>query len=234
MRLAILDDDRALCTHVAGELRDAGHSCFEFYSGEALRRALRRESFDLLILDWELPDLTGIELLEWMRSTLPSPPPVIMLTGRTDDGDIVAGLDTGADDFITKPVQILVLKSRIESLLRRSYGDMGAQKIERFGDHVFDPIAKTVTVRGEPVEVTAKEYGLALHLFRNLNRPLSRSHLMESVWGRNPDVPSRTLDAHVSQIRNRLGLRPENGLRLASVYSFGYRLETMESITLEG
>ncbi|MBC7520093.1 MAG: response regulator transcription factor [Sandarakinorhabdus sp.] len=234
MRLAILDDDRTLCAQVAGELRGAGHRCFEFYSGEALRRALRRESFDLLILDWELPDLSGIELLEWMRSTLPAPPPVIMLTGRTDDGDIVAGLDTGADDFITKPVQMAVLKARIDALLRRSYGDVGTLRIERFGDHVFDPMAKTITVRGEAVDVTAKEYGLALQLFRNLNRPLSRSHLMESVWGRSPDVPSRTLDAHVSQIRNRLGLRPENGLRLSSVYSFGYRLETLELVAADG
>lgn len=234
MRLAVLDDDRALCAHVASALRGAGHSCFEFYSGEALRRALRRESFDLLILDWELPDLSGIDLLAWVRSTLPSPPPVIMLTGRSDDSDIVSGLDTGADDYVTKPVQLPVLKARVEALLRRSYGEVGAPKVESFGDHVFDPMAKTISVRGEPIDVTAKEYGLALQLFRNLNRPLSRSHLMESVWGRNPDIPSRTLDAHVSQIRNRLGLRPENGLRLASVYSFGYRLETLESMTMEG
>jgi DNA-binding response OmpR family regulator len=234
MRLAILDDDRELCAHLAATLRAAGHTCFEFYSGEALRRALRRESYDLLLLDWELPDLSGIDLLAWIRSTLPAPPPVIMLTGRTSDGDIVAGLDTGADDYITKPVEPAVLRARVDALLRRSYGEIGAPRVETFGDHVFDPMAKTVTVHGDAIEVTAKEYGLALQLFRNLNRPLSRAHLMEAVWGRNPDVPSRTLDAHVSQIRNRLGLRPENGLRLASVYSFGYRLETLESLTMEG
>ncbi len=234
MRLAILDDDRELCAQVASVMRSAGHACYEFHSGEALRRALRRESYDLLLLDWELPDLSGVDLLAWARATLPAPPPVIMLTGRTDDGDIVHGLDIGADDYVTKPVNTSVLTARVEALLRRSYGQATGPKIESFGDHVFDPMGMTVTVRGGEVELTAKEFGLALLLFRNINRPLSRAHIMETVWGRNPEIPSRTLDAHVSQIRGRLGLRPEHGLRLASVYSFGYRLEQIDSVTTEG
>ena len=234
MRLAILDDDRELCAQVATVMRSAGHACFEFHSGEALRRALRRESFDLLILDWELPDLSGVDLLAWARANLPSPPPVIMLTGRTDDSDIVHGLDTGADDYVTKPVQPGVLKARVEALLRRSYGATTTPQVEHFGNHVFDPMAMTVTVRGAAVDMTAKEFGLGLLLFRNLNRALSRAHIMETVWGRNPDIPSRTLDAHVSQIRGRLGLRPEHGLRLASVYSFGYRLECLDQGAAEG
>lgn len=205
-------------------MRTAGHHCFEFHSGEMLRRALRRESYDLLILDSDTPDLSGVDLLGWMRSTLPAPPPVIMLTG-----DAGAGIDCGADDTVAKPVELLLLKQRVDAALLRCYGETGTPRIERFGDHVFDPVAKVVKVRGDAVEVTAKEFGLALQLFRNLNRPLSRSHLMELVWGRNPDMPSRTLDAHVSQIRGRLGLKPENGLRLASVYSFGYRLESVTS-----
>ncbi len=234
MRLAILDDDRELCAQVASVMRSSGHSCFEFHSGEALRRALRRESYDLLLLDWELPDLSGVDLLAWARANLPSPPPVIMLTGRTDDSDIVHGLDTGADDYVTKPVQTAVLKARVDALLRRTYGVVTAPKVETFGNLVFDPLAMTVTVREVPVDVTAKEFGLALLLFRNLNRPLSRAHIMETVWGRNPEIPSRTLDAHVSQIRGRLGLRPEHGLRLASVYSFGYRLESIDQGVTEG
>ena len=228
MRLAILDDDRELCAQLATVMRSAGHSCFEFHSGEALRRALRRESYDLLLLDWESPDLSGVDLLAWARSSLPSPPPVIMLTDREGDSDAVNGIDTGADDYVAKPVQPAVLRSRVEALLRRSYGETSAPGIETFGDHVFDPIAMTVAVRGARVDLTAKEFGLALLLFRNLNRPLSRAHIMETVWGRSPEHHSRTLDAHVSQVRGRLGLRPEHGLRLASVYSFGYRLERLD------
>lgn len=231
MRLAILDDDRELCAQVASVMRNAGHACYEFHSGEALRRALRRESYDLLLLDSELPDLSGADLLAWARSTLPTPPPVIMLTGRAGDGDNGHGTHIGADDYVTKPVNTGVLTARVEAVLRRSYRHATAPRIENFGDHVFDPLGMTVTVRGTEVDVTAKEFGLALLLFRNINRPLSRAHIMEAVWGRSPDIPSRTLDAHVSQIRGRLGLRPENGLRLASVYSFGYRLEQIDSST---
>ncbi len=227
MRLAILDDDRELCAHVASIMRSSGHACFEFHSGEALQRSLLRESYDLLILDWELPDLSGVDLLAWARANLPAPPPVIMLAGG-EDGEVVKDLAVGADDYVTKPVQTAVLKARVGALLRRSYGATGTPRIETFGEHVFDPMAMTVTVDGVAIGVTAKEFGLALLLFRNLNRPLSRAHIMEAVWGRSPDVPSRTLDAHVSQIRSRLFLRPEHGLRLASVYSFGYRLAQVE------
>lgn len=224
MRLAILDDDRALCARIATLMRSAGHSCFEFYSGETLRRALRRESYDLLLLDWDLPDLSGVDLLAWLRATLPAPPPVIMLVDRDGAG----GPATGADDHVTKPIDLKLLPARVDAVLRRGQGGATTPQVEAFGDHVFDPLAMTVTVRDAPIEVTAKEFGLALLLFRNLNRPLSRGHIMETVWGRSPDTPSRTLDAHVSQIRGRLGLRPENGLRLASVYSFGYRLEAID------
>jgi DNA-binding response OmpR family regulator len=227
MRLAVLDDDRELCAQVVNILRDAGHVCFHYHEGEALRRALRRESFDLLVVDWELPDVSGVELIGWAKANLSPAPPVIMLTGRTGDEDIVHGLDTGADDYVTKPLVPSVLRARVEALLRRSYGTNDQPKVEEFGDHRFDPLTMTVTFRGDPITLTAKEFGLALVLFRNLNRPLSRAYIMETVWGRNPDIPSRTLDAHVSQIRGRLGLRPENGLRLASVYSFGYRLERL-------
>lgn len=230
MRLAVLDDDKELCAQVAMLMRGAGHNCFEFHQGEALRRALRRESFDLLVMDWELPDISGVELLAWVKENLNPPPPVIMLTGRTGEADIVKGLDVGADDYVTKPLVPSVLRARVEALLRRSYGAGEQPKIEEFGDHKFDPLQMTVTFKGDPITLTAKEFGLALVLFRNLNRPLSRAYIMETVWGRNPDIPSRTLDAHVSQIRGRLGMRPENGLRLASVYSFGYRLESLEGI----
>ncbi|WP_416907743.1 MAG: response regulator transcription factor [Polymorphobacter sp.] len=234
MRLAVLDDDKELCGQVAMLLRDAGHTCFEYHQGEALRRALRRESFDLLVMDWELPDVSGVELVGWAKENLSPAPPVIMLTGRTGEEDIVKGLDVGADDYVTKPLVPSVLKARVEALLRRSYGASDEPKVEEFGEHRFDPLTMTVTWRGDPITLTAKEFGLALVFFRNLNRPLSRAYIMETVWGRNPDIPSRTLDAHVSQIRGRLGLRPENGLRLASVYSFGYRLERLEAIVEAG
>lgn len=101
----------------------------------------------------------------------------------------------------------------------------GRLQVESFGSHAFDPLTSTVRINGERVSLTAKEFGLALLFFRHLDRPLSRDFIMTSVWGRMPIEGSRTLDAHVSQIRRRLNLVPEAGFRLASVYGYGYRLE---------
>jgi len=230
MRIAILDDDIELCNHVSRLVVDFGHSIVALRSGKEMMRHLRQESFDLLLLDWEVPDLSGFEILQWVRRNLDPSPPVIMITSRVSEADIVAGLGSGADDYITKPVIDAVLNARIEALLRRSYGDQGERPVETFGAYVFDRQAGVVTVDGEPVVTTSKEFGLALLLFRNINRALSRSHIMEAVWGHSPDLVTWTLDAHISKIRVGLGLRPERGWRLSSVYSFGYRLERIDSV----
>ena len=228
MRLAILDDDSALGAHISKLMVELGHTPFEFRNGKSMLKELRQNSFDLLLLDWSLPDTSGIEVLSWTREHLDPSPPVIMITARVGENDIVAGLTSGADDYVTKPIQDDVLKARVEAVLRRVYGGAGKRGVEVYGEYAFDVQQRTLTVSGKPVVTTAKEFTLALLLFRNLSRPLSRSYIMEAVWGHGPDMMSRTLDAHISQIRNRLGLRPENGLRLSSVYSFGYRLEQVE------
>jgi DNA-binding response OmpR family regulator len=209
-------------------LREDGHVVLELRSGRQMLRALRQESFDLVLLDWEVPDLSGLEILKWTRENLDPAPPVIMITARAGESDIVTGLTSGADDYVTKPVQDSVLRARVEAMIRRAYPSPPSRGVEVFGEHVFDLTAGVVTVSGEPVTLKPKEFALALMLFRNLQRPLSRGHLLEAVWGRNPDLPTRTLDAHISRIRIELGLRPDKGLRLSSVYSFGYRLERVD------
>jgi DNA-binding response OmpR family regulator len=228
MRLAILDDDSVLGAHISKLMVESGHSTAEFRNGKSMLKELRQNSFDLLLFDWSLPDTSGIEVLAWVREHLDPSPPVIMITARVEENDIIAALTSGADDYVTKPIQDDVLKARVEALLRRVYGGSGKRGIEVYGEHAFDVQQRTLTISGKPIVTTAKEFTLALLLFRNLARPLSRGYIMEAVWGQGPDLISRTLDAHISQIRNRLGLRPENGLRLSSVYSFGYRLEQVE------
>lgn len=229
MRVAILDDDSVLGAQVSRLMAEAGHTTREFRAGKQMLKELRQNSYDLLLLDWSLPDTSGLDVLKWVRENMDPSPPVIMITARVDEADIVTGLTNGADDYVTKPIQSDVLKARVEAVLRRAYGGQNRKTVEVYGEHSFDLQSRTLTWRGEPVAVTAKEFALALLLFRNLQRPLSRSYIMEAVWGHGPDILSRTLDAHISQIRNRLGLRPENGLRLSSVYSFGYRLERLDS-----
>ena len=146
-----------------------------------------------------------------------------------EESERVRGLATGADDYVVKPFEESVLVARVSALLRRTYQvdtpDSG--KEELFGA-TFDHGLYTVTLHGREVVLTSKEFGLALILFRNMHRAMSRTHLLEAVWGRNPELPTRTLDVHVSRLRTRLGLRPEHGYRLTPVHSFGYRLEVIE------
>lgn len=226
MRIAILEDDLALAGFVDKALTEAGHHCELFADGQLLFRALHRETYDLLILDWNVPSVSGYEILQWMKENLDTPPPSIMLTSRSTEEDIVAGLSAGADDYVTKPVTPAVLKARIDALARRAY-PAPAPGIETFGPYRFDTRAGTVELAGQSVSLTGKEFALALLLFRNTHRALSRAYIFESLWGRRPDLPTRTLDAHISNVRTKLNLRPDNGFKLVPIYAYGYRLETL-------
>ncbi|HMP63298.1 MAG TPA: response regulator transcription factor, partial [Phenylobacterium sp.] len=183
----------------------------------------------ILLLDWNVPGLSGLELLAWIRRTLSPPPGVLMVTARNSAHDIVTALDAGADDFIVKPVDRAVLLARMSAVLRRLQSAESAATGETIAGFLFEPATTTVVTPDGPCLLTAKEFALALTLFRNANRPLSRAYLMETVWGRRPDLATRTLDAHVSRLRSKLNLHPEQGYRLAPVYSFGYRLEVYGS-----
>lgn len=191
---------------------------------------LRRESFDMLILDWQVPDLSGTEVLQWVREKLSTTLPVLFMTSRSAENDIIAGLDAGADDYMIKPLRRGELVARVQALLRRAYPGQTAEEISQFGVYKFETRACKASVNDVPVEMTQKEFDLALLLFRNLGRPLSRAYILEAVWTRDVDIPSRTMDTHISRVRSKLALRPENGYRLAPVYSYGYRLESVATV----
>jgi DNA-binding response OmpR family regulator len=224
MRIAILEDDPALADQMLHALQGAGHGGQLFRTGAALVTALRRDTFDMLVLDWNLPDMSGVDVLGWARDHLESVPPVLFVTSRGDEADIVRALDLGADDYVVKPIKVAELQARVGALLRRSF-PVQAADFQQFGDIRFDVGRQTVLIGGEEIVVTNKEFSLALLLFQNLDRPLSRAYLLDKIWGVSPDLQTRTLDAHVSRIRSKLKLRPEAGYRLAPVYSYGYRLE---------
>ncbi len=225
MRFAILDDDKAQTELVAKLLQERGDECEVFHAGRALLNRLRQDMFDLIVIDWNMPGLSGIEVLGHIRQGPLAKVPVLMVTSRSDEIDIVAGLAAGADDYIAKPLLPAVFLARVDAALRRSHLNRPKATEARFGHYVFDLPTETVAVRGEPVKLTAKELTLALTLFENQSRPLSRSWLLETIWGASPDVETRTLDAHISRIRAKLSLRAENGFRILPVYSYGYRLE---------
>jgi len=227
VRIGILEDDLALAKYVEKSLLAVDYSCELFDSGRKLIQALHRDTFDILILDWNIPDISGIEVLQWLKDNLENHPPALLLTSRSTEEDIVAGLNAGADDYVVKPVPASVLVARVGALARRAYPQQARGGVETFGDYAFDPRMETVQLAGRPIALTAKEFALALMLFRNMHRALSRSYIFEALWGRNPDLPTRTLDAHISNVRTKLNLRPDNGYKLAPVYAYGYRLETL-------
>ncbi|MEZ5591040.1 MAG: response regulator transcription factor [Gammaproteobacteria bacterium] len=225
MRIALVEDDSALAEMMAFWIREAGHECRVLKEGGALIRELGHDSIDTVILDWMLPDTDGIQLLQWIRKNVNWPLPVIFVTGKDSEADIVRALTEGADDYMSKPVQRFELLARIDAVSRRSQAQEPSQQLLDFGAYTIDVQTRTVSLNDDPIEMTQKEFDLVLFLFRNAGRILSRGHIMESVWGRSPDLNTRTVDTHMSRIRSKLKLRAENGWRLRAVYQHGYRLE---------
>lgn len=226
MHIAVVDDDEAMLDMVQHTLVEDGHRCFRCRSGRELLAALQRETFDLLIVDWNMPEMNGMDIIAWIRNHLSDPPPVMMLTSRSDKDDIAHALNAGADDFIVKPESPNVFSARVNALLRRHGKSGEGTGALTFGRYRFDRQSEGVKADGVAIALTSKEYALALLFFRNLNRPLSRAYIMEAVWNSVADLSTRTLDMHVSRIRAKLSLRPENGFFLRTVFGYGYRLES--------
>lgn len=203
--------------------------CVPFHRGETLQRALRRDTFDLLILDWNVPDFDGLELLSWLRKQQENSVPVLMLSARTSERDVSDALSAGADDYMAKPLRSLELVARIRRLLARRHFAPTASP-EDFGRWVFDRSSSTVHIdanvvaSAHRVKLSESEFRLATVLFRNIGRAVSRSYLLECV-GYPGDTPTRALDSQIYRLRVKLALNAANGLRLRTVYGLGYRLE---------
>jgi len=228
MRTAILEDDSNQSQVLARWLGEAGHDCHAFDSGKALIRNLGRETYDLLLLDWNVPDMNGTEVLAWVRNSLRSTVPVIFVTAQHSENAIVEALSSGADDYLVKPVRRRELVARALAVYRRAHAEAASEAVFEFPPYRFELKARRVEVHGRSVDLTEKEYDLAVFLFRERGRVLSRGHILERIWGRNAAVVTRTIDTHISRLRTKLDLSAQNGLRLSSVYSYGYRLEKID------
>jgi DNA-binding response OmpR family regulator len=225
VRIALLEDDEQLGKVMQLWIEAAGHHCYQFLSGEEFMRALKRDTYDVLILDWVLPDTTGDKVLDWVREHLGWKIPIIFVTHKDAQEDIVAALERGADDYMVKPVQPMEMLARITAVGRRLAGEPKTEKVLDKAPYRFDLASHTATLNGDPITLTQKEFDLALFLFQNSGRVLSRAHILDAVWGRSPDINTRTVDIHVSRIRKKLNLGTETGWQLAGVYNHGYRLE---------
>ncbi len=226
MRIALLEDEQDQADLVNTWLKAAGHSCHVYRLGKELVREAQRETFDLFLLDWEVPGMSGADVLVWIRANIPEPVPVLFVTARQREEDIVHALSSGADDYMVKPLGKLELLARIEALARRSRASSTqAEDVIEFGRLRVDCHARQVQLDGQEVAMTQKDFELTVFLLRNLGRLLSRGHILEAVWGQSAEINTRTVDTHVSRIRGKLQLTPENGWRLSAVYQHGYRLE---------
>jgi DNA-binding response OmpR family regulator len=226
MHIAILEDDAFQRQFLTMLVETGGHKASGFENGSSLLSALEEQTFDMLLLDWVMPELSGEQVLASVRSRFGLDLPVIVVTARDAESDVVHALRQGADDFIVKPPKALELLARMDALTRRARSNRTATI--RMGPYELDPERRSVTIEGRPVSLTQKEFDLAVFLFQNSGRLLSRVKLLEQVWGVSADLDTRTVDTHVSRVRRKLQLDESTGWKLLPVYGFGYRLDPIK------
>jgi len=225
MKIASLEDDLDQARQIQQALQEAGYECDSFQLSLDLLAASRTTAYDLIVLDWQLPDMDGDEVVRQLRTHFGFAIPLIFVTSRSQEEDLVRGLQAGADDYITKPLRPAELVARVAALLRRAQPVPATQEAFSVAGYQIDPNERSVVLNGRKIMLPPKEFELALLFFRNLGRLLSRDVLAERVWNREIPATSRTLDTHLSNIRQKLQLRPQHGVRLTSSYALGYRLD---------
>jgi DNA-binding response OmpR family regulator len=226
MRIAILEDESDQAFRAAALLQRAGHQVQIFSRGAALLKMLRTETYELIMLDWEIPDVSGYEVLQTIRSQMALQTPVLFLTHRDAEEDVVQALKAGADDFLIKPPREGELMARVEAAGRRAYQERMGSEVLEIACFRIDLQRRRIESNGTALELTRREFEVAALLFRNVGKVLSRGHIMQSVWGHNASTTTRTVDMHVSRVRKVLGLSAAIGLRLTAIYGYGYRLES--------
>lgn len=212
--ILVVEDEHSINRLICRNLTLVGHGCMGAYNGEEARQLLRENLFDLAILDVMLPDTSGFALFSQMGEI-----PVIFLTARGAVTDRVKGLNLGAEDYIVKPFEMQELLARVNVVLRRS-GKLSDKFV--LDETEVDLHARTVLVRGEPVEITPQEFALLETLIRNCNVALSREQILSIAWGVDYYGYDRTVDVHIQKIRKKLLWEK----RIRTVYKLGYRLET--------
>jgi len=210
MRLLLAEDDPQLGDGLTVGLRQDGYAVDWVKDGVAADLALKTENFDLLVLDLGLPKLAGMEVLARLRGrgqTLP----VLIITARDATGDKIAGLDSGADDYVVKPIDLDELAARVRALARRSAGR--ASPLLRHGEIELDPAAHRVTLGGVPVELATREFSLLQALLQNAGRVMTRAQLEASLYGWRDEPDSNALEVHIHHLRKKLGANVIKTLR---------------------
>ena len=227
MRIAILENDPAKGFVLLRCLLEAGHEPKRYECGSGLIDALEAADFDALLLDWSSPNSDCLEVLSQVRQGLKSNIPIVFITSGASEKDVVHALREGADGYVSTVAGNQELVARLEAVTRRSRNLRPSSKSFKIGLLRVDVAARRIFLDQQPVELSSKDFDLALMLLCNVGRLFSRSQISEAVWGHEVALKSRTLDTHISHVRTRLCLTEPNGWRLSAVYGRGYRLARM-------
>ena len=224
-KILVVDDEKVLVKGIKFNLENEGYQVEVGYDGEQAVELARNGGFDLIILDLMMPKIDGLQACMRIREF--SNVPVIMLTARSEDTDKIIGFECGADDYITKPFNILELKARIRAMLRRAGAAHQKDKTSRLqvGHIALDTDERSASKDGQAVDLTAKEFDLMELLMRNPGRVYSRENLLNVVWGYEYAGDYRTVDVHVRRLREKLELDPANPRYILTMWGVGYYLK---------
>ncbi|MGM3276854.1 response regulator transcription factor [Ralstonia sp. 24A2] len=226
-RIAVLEDNLAQAEAVRRWLENAGYDVIVEHDGPAFMARIDKEKVDMLVLDWDVPGMTGIEVLRNVRARVHFEIPIVLLTQHDDERDILHGLDSGADDFLVKPASERMLLARVMAQLRKYYPEAQKKRQVEFDGYVLDETARMVKLPdGGQQELPEREFAIALYLFSHAGRVVSRDALLKHVWGEVDEAQVGTLATYITRVRNALRLR-QHGLKISSVYRRGYRLERL-------
>ena len=227
-RILIVEDDRDILDLVRLYTEKEGYRTSLAATGPDALRLAKSDRPDLILLDLMLPDLDGLEVCKRLRGDPTTAMiPIIMLTAKAEESDTIIGLELGADDYVTKPFSPKALIARIKALFRRLERAQEAPARYAYGPLTMDLARHEVKAEGKEVTLTAKEFGLLEHLLRHCGRVLTREVLLDSVWGYDRDVTTRTVDVHVRRLKQKLPLL-ENAI--VSVKSLGYKLKDRDAV----
>lgn len=222
-KILIIEDEPSLILFLSDRLKDEGYQVVSKSEGMEGFSLAMEETFDLIILDIMLHGKNGYDICRDLR-TKNFDTPILMLSAKHQVVDKVVGLKMGADDYLSKPFEVVELLARIEALLRRSpLADGASPNSFSFGSINIDLNKAEITNDGEPIELSAKEFKLLCHLFQSRNRVFSRDELLDSVWGYNSMPNSRTVDVHIASLRNKIESNPKHPKYIITVHGFGYK-----------
>jgi DNA-binding response OmpR family regulator len=224
MKILVVDDEKLLVKGIKFNLENEGYTVDAGYDGEEAVELARNGNYDLIILDLMMPRKDGLEACQEIRGF--SQVPIIMLTARSERADLLMGFESGADDYITKPFDILELKARVRALLRRAsitpQAESRASGVLRHGHIELDEERRSASRAGKPVELTMKEFDLILFLMKNPGKVYSREALLDLVWGYGYQGDTRTVDVHIRRLREKLELDPAHPDYIATKWGVGY------------